>query len=171
MKGYTIQHSIELLEKKIKSLGSGGSSTAAQVSFNNTDTGLLATNVQDAISELNKRFIYSSSEKVVGKWLDGRPVYSKTFAIESPATAASALSVVDISALNVDTVIDLKGVVGTIPINWYLDATSHILAWVNGAKSDIVMNVGSTSVSTTGYITLLYLKPTPTKTRKKNKED
>ena len=50
MKGYTIQHSIELLEKKA---GSGsGASTASQVSFDNTGTGLDATNVQEALVEL-----------------------------------------------------------------------------------------------------------------------
>ena len=85
MKGYTIQKSIELLEKKAGS-GSGGASTAAEVSFDNTGTGLASTNVQTAISEVNTnvgglsgRFDYSTVEKVVGKWIDGRDIYQKTF--------------------------------------------------------------------------------------------
>lgn len=56
MKGYTIQNSIELLEKKAGS-GSGGASTAAEVSFDNTGTGLVATNVQGAISEVNSKIV------------------------------------------------------------------------------------------------------------------
>lgn len=79
MKGYTIQHSIELLEKEAGS-GSGGASTAAQVSFDNTGTGLVATNVQTAITEVNsKGVVYSTTEKVIGVWIDGTtPVYEKT---------------------------------------------------------------------------------------------
>lgn len=55
MKGYTIQNSIELLEKKA---GSGsGASSASNVSFDNTGTGLAATNVQGAITEVNSKII------------------------------------------------------------------------------------------------------------------
>ena len=53
MKGYTIQHSIDLLEKAVEnSGGSGGASTASDVSYNNTTSGLVATNVQAAIDEV-----------------------------------------------------------------------------------------------------------------------
>lgn len=52
MKGYTIQHSIELLEKQAGS-GSGGASTAADVSYDNTTSHLTADDVQEAIDELN----------------------------------------------------------------------------------------------------------------------
>lgn len=54
MKGYTIQHSIDLLEKAVEnSGGSGGASTASEVSYDNTTSGLVATNVQAAIDELD----------------------------------------------------------------------------------------------------------------------
>ena len=53
MKGYTIQHSIELLEEEVKNGGgSGGSTTAANVSYDNTDSGLTAETVQAAIDEI-----------------------------------------------------------------------------------------------------------------------
>lgn len=52
MKGYTIQHSIDLLEKAVDS--GGGSSSAADVSYDNTESGLTATNVQTAIDELSE---------------------------------------------------------------------------------------------------------------------
>ena len=54
MKGYTIQHSIDLLEKAVETGGgSGGGGTAADVSYSNTSSGLVATNVQTAIDEVN----------------------------------------------------------------------------------------------------------------------
>ena len=66
MKGYTIQHSIELLERQAGS-GSGGASTASEVSFDNTGTGLVATNVQSALAEVSARDNYSTDEIAIGK--------------------------------------------------------------------------------------------------------
>lgn len=55
MKGYTIQNSINLLEKG--GTGSSGSTTAANVTFDNTGTGMSANNVQGAISEVNSKIV------------------------------------------------------------------------------------------------------------------
>lgn len=53
MKEYTIQASIERLEKEVASGGGGGgSSSAASVTYDNTLSGLSATNVQSAIDEV-----------------------------------------------------------------------------------------------------------------------
>lgn len=53
MDKYTIQASIENLEKKVNSGGGGGgASSAANVSYDNTQSGLTATNVQAAIDEV-----------------------------------------------------------------------------------------------------------------------
>lgn len=53
MEKYTIQASIENLEKKVGSGGgSGGASSAANVTYDNTTSGLVATNVQAAIDEV-----------------------------------------------------------------------------------------------------------------------
>ena len=54
MRGYTIQHSIDLLEKKSGS-GSGESVTAEAVSYDNTTSLLTADNVQTAIDEVNTK--------------------------------------------------------------------------------------------------------------------
>ena len=52
MKGYTIQNSIRLLEKEENGGGSGGVTTAANVTYDNTISGLTATDVQAAIDEV-----------------------------------------------------------------------------------------------------------------------
>lgn len=76
MKGYTIQHSIELLEKN-QGGGSGGSTTAENVSYDNTGSGLTADDVQEAIDELkqdigaiNTGFDIKNTEHVIGKFLN-----------------------------------------------------------------------------------------------------
>ena len=109
MKGYTIQHSIELLEKKIKSLGSGGASTASEVSFDNTDTGLVATNVQGALSEIDLRSKYSTTKAKIGKWIDGRDVYRLVIVFENEIACPSqqwAQTSVPTSDLNVELLIN-----------------------------------------------------------------
>ena len=55
MKGYTIQHSIEKLEKAVENGGGGGggSTSAANVTYDNTQSGLTATDVQAAVDELD----------------------------------------------------------------------------------------------------------------------
>lgn len=52
MKGFTIQNSIDLLEKNANGGGGSGTTSAANVSYDNTTSGLTATNVQAAIDEV-----------------------------------------------------------------------------------------------------------------------
>lgn len=59
--------------------GAGGASSAEDVSYDNTTSGLEADNVQDAIDEVNSNLgEYTTSEKVVGKWINGEPIYQIT---------------------------------------------------------------------------------------------
>ena len=51
MKGFTIQNSIDLLEKNAK----GGDTSAESVTYDNTTSQLEATNVQGAIDEVNTK--------------------------------------------------------------------------------------------------------------------
>lgn len=110
MKGYTIQHSIELLEKNTGNGGSGAS-TAADVSYDNTSSGLTADDVQEAIDELNTSIkdghVYSTTEHYVGKWIDGSDMYEITFQNnETSIVGNSAIDVTSkISALGVDKII------------------------------------------------------------------
>ena len=54
MKGYTINKSIDLLENEVEALkGSSTGGTAADISYDNTSSGLTADDVQEAIDEIN----------------------------------------------------------------------------------------------------------------------
>ena len=88
MRGYTIQNSINLLEKE-KGGGAGGTSSAADVSFDNTGTGLAATNVQSALSEIDTRGNYTTTKTRIGTWTDGSPIYRQVFILETPVTLSN----------------------------------------------------------------------------------
>lgn len=180
MKGYTIQNSIELLEKKAGS-GSGGASTAAEVSFDNTGTGLVATNVQTAVSEVNSnvgelsgRFDYSTNEKAIGKWLDGTTLYEKTFT----GTTASDTTATKIADTGSDTVIRaFSGLVGGVrEINSYLDNLSNSVTWISSLNANELYNIATGAIfqSKDYYVTVHYTKPAPvtnTRSKKSKKEE
>lgn len=50
-----------------------------------------------------ERHIYSTDETVVGKWIDGRPVYEKTLIKQDSSTS------IDLSSLNIDKVVRYDG--------------------------------------------------------------
>lgn len=55
MKGYTIQNSIDLLEKNSGGGGEPQTVTAGAVTYDNTSSGLTADDVQEAIDEVNTK--------------------------------------------------------------------------------------------------------------------
>ena len=61
MKGYTIQNSIDLLEKKGNSGGGGGETSAADVSYDNKSSHLTADDVQEAIDEINAKIVSTAA--------------------------------------------------------------------------------------------------------------
>ena len=93
MKGYTIQNSITLLEKEVKNGGSGGSTTAAGVSYDNTTSGLTATDVQAAIDEIVNEMPTTATEVCYDNTTSGLTATDVQAAIdeivdEMPTTAA-----------------------------------------------------------------------------------
>ena len=54
---------------------------------------------------------YSTEEKVVGKWIDGKPIYEKV--INSEYLLNNGTISIDVSSLNIDNIIQLKGMTFT----------------------------------------------------------
>ena len=185
MKGYTIQNSIDLLEKNG---GGSGASSAADISFDNTGTGLVATNVQTAISEVNSnvnglssRFDYSTTEKVVGKWVDNSVIYESTVHIDALPAAASTGTDYPHGIANIDKIVGITGVIlfpggNVAPIPHVIskaDAVTSQIGLVANA-TNIVINVGADRSGCDAYVTLQYTKTAPvtnTRNKKSKKED
>ena len=59
-------------------------------------------------SVMSRRFKYSTEEQVVGEWIDGKPIYQKTYALTNIAVAANAeVAIVDLSTLGVETFVEI----------------------------------------------------------------
>lgn len=183
MKGYTIQHSIDLLEEEVKNK-TGGASTAVEVSYDNTDSGLTAETVQAAIDEIDGNIstlsgkvsdletptLFLTDEVQVGVLSDNTPVYEKTYTLTGADVPVSGTAkVVDIGVIN------LKGIRGfldltdeVLPINFYYDG--YLNANTRYVKTDhslyIVANIPNRTCNEATF-TITYTKPDISNTRKK----
>lgn len=131
-----------------------GTTSAADVTYSNTSSGLTATNVQAAIDET---VTYSSSEHVVGKWIDGRTLYRKAY---SGNTNQTATFVIDAS-LKTGVVIPIKyeGAIKYAGSSWQpfvnTFSGSAISAWpvINDSTG---LNMIIQNLTINGYILAVY---------------
>ena len=166
MKGYTIQKSIDLLEKSIEtSGGSGEAPSASDVSYDNTSSGLTGTNVQSAINELALRFNISTTESVIGKWGD-EILYAKL---------VDCGELPDRTTKTVDPQIsDLKDVKNIIPIIGYAEDPTFCefagkLARFQARSTGISIVTTETWAGYTCTMLLMYTKNQPTRKSTKKK--
>lgn len=105
--------------------------TTLENAINNTTFSNLETQNKDlvgAINEVNKSNTYSTEEQVVGKWIDGKPVYRKTYTnLGISVTPANVwFDIVDVGELNIDTLINCyanPSKTTTMALNTLIDGT------------------------------------------------
>ena len=129
---------------------------------------------------------YSTEEKIVGTWIDGKPIYQRTWVVQSEAPTGTARNqnLFSLSGLNIDDVLDISGTLkradGQIwKINTFGTSADNIedlnnqayntfvfIRTLNGAVSSLAFNTGSISnngnpfKNATFRITLQYTKTT-----------
>lgn len=83
--------------------------SASDVSYDNTGSGLAATSVQDAVDEVAASVeavkaslaageVYSTEEVRIGTWVDGEPLYRKTYVLSMQVDASGLNKFVNIDA-------------------------------------------------------------------------
>lgn len=108
--------------------------------------------------QLLTNYNYSSTEQVIGTWIDGKPLYRKTFV----DTTASTSYQIDVSDLNIDFVAWMYGVirdpnnVTTVASGFYTSSTTYFALVYNSAGLGV--RTGSGYISCTKYITIEYTK-------------
>lgn len=91
----------------------------------NADTfNTMQDNIEDAIQEnilltnyVDNKLTYSTDEIVVGKWIDGKPLYRKVF--QNVSITSSNSDLVDISGLGIQTVVKVYGIIDTSTSNHF----------------------------------------------------
>ena len=94
--------------------GSGGSSALSEM----TDVTFTNLQVNDVLKYNGSVWVngddlheYSTEEKVIGKWIDGKPIYEKV--INSGYLPNASSISINVSTLNIDSIIQLKGITFT----------------------------------------------------------
>lgn len=104
---------------------------------------------------------YSTSEQVIGTWIDGKPLYRKTLMLSNPTLQAD--SSVGTGLTNVKRVVNMYGVTynGTysVPIVFYNSLATAYIQWVYYRYSDSAL-MYHFYWGTEAYITLEYTKTT-----------
>lgn len=121
---------------------------AAGVTYNNLNSGLSATTVQGAIDELNKLSCYSTSERIIGSWTNGRPLYESI--VSYSQTNISSTKNISISSLGANfafiaqgIIKDSSGNVMSFPYFSASDDTVNYAAYINSSYTTLTIQVGS----------------------------
>lgn len=110
--------------------------------------------------------IYSTEETVIGSWIDGRPLYRKTWVAETPSEIGAYKPIVSedpvfyvINALPRTYGFVAYNTGNLPPINMYVTNTNYIGTWFLNRKIQCIIG-GAGWANKTIYITLEYTKTT-----------
>ena len=133
--------------------------TVANVVTTNTssDTDTYSCNYTDAqLNTINNKFNYSETEQAIGIWKDGKTWYRTVTTFQSLSSRANNTATINISSLNIDTIIDIKGV--STDKNFVLGGDAQAIGW-NQAKTQIIIYFNnSTANYYEGHIIIEYTK-------------
>ena len=101
------------------------------------------TTVPEGYEEVPDPSVYSTEEKVIGTWIDGKPIYRKTFYLTGSNSSTS------ITSLNTDKVwVD----VSASYITWQVTSTQKRVCPVS------ILHVGSSACANIGFQANVYIK-------------
>lgn len=117
------------------------------------------------VNKFSKSDLYSTTEKIVGCWTDGRPVYQKTFTFTTPSSINTDTNIVTVP--DGETVIDYCGIIsrsdgGIMYLGSNYPSQSNSLFFVTSStnlKCKFRVSI-STDTSRPAVITLKYTKST-----------
>ena len=76
---------------------------------NNTAPYMNADNLNNNFNYLDGKNDYSTNEIVVGKWIDGKPIYRKVLNLTSPSVLNTNVNIANLTSLNIENLIKLEG--------------------------------------------------------------
>ena len=124
---------------------------------------ITVTGIRDKVSDAEKNFNkYSTTEEVIGTWIDGKPIYRKCF--NYTATTGEVI-VADLSSLNIDTVCHMYGnfkdgnaLIESIP--FYLHSAYTVTPFYKLADKSLRLTANIANLTGTGVVIIEYTKTT-----------
>lgn len=82
------------------------------------------------VNQFSKGDLYSTDEKIIGQWIDGKPVYQKTIVLSTALTVSTNWTTTPVSTSNMDSFIGISNVLTDDGTNWQC---------VNAAKDNFIL--------------------------------
>ena len=118
---------------------------------------------------LEQESVYSTEEQVIGKWIDGKPLYRKVLNITLPENALNSdYECADLSSLNIDKLVKLGGLIDAastqVMLNLAYKGNSQYCScyYTKATKMLRYATNNEQYVNVTAYIILKYTKTTDT---------
>ncbi len=130
--------------------------------LNSNSTSQTDTYSCEKINEMTEE-IYSTEEQIIGKWIDGKPIYRKVF---TGTTNGSNNTIIAKTTLNIDKLINSNGIMYNSGVQINIGKSESIgntngntRVWIN--NENVVFTVGSDLTIGFSYIAVLeYTKTT-----------
>lgn len=129
---------------------------AAELDELNTSVGQINGNIEQINNNLNelanRNFVYSTSEKIVGTWIDNETIYARTFSIVNPSNNQIIESDITKKLIKIEAfAVGTNGYTFTIP---YTSSETNIYSTPNG----LMFRSNETWNGFTLYVTYYYTK-------------
>lgn len=139
------------------------SNVAKDITFKANNTEWKVGNVADALDSLyisKTTDNYSTTEKVVGTWIDGKPLYQQTVITTTPNSSNGTSKPVP---SNIDTLVKFEGTMKNANSDWNIfafDYSTINIYYHNGSDELNWLNIPDHSRNKTAYLTFYYTKTT-----------
>ena len=106
---------------------------------------------------------YDTNERIIGRWVDGKPLYRKSYEVTTPPALKSSTVLFtyssDIEIQDIDGCILAPD--ENVPVNFYYAIDNYVSCWSNYKNKQIKMYVGNSAYTNRpAIITILYTKTT-----------
>ena len=110
-------------------------------------------------NKFSKGDLYSTDEKMIGQWIDGKPLYQKSFYATNITLTGGTTEIGDLSGLSIDKafIVDVFGMDSD-----YSYSTGYITAWIRLANNNIGLITTNGNILPMDYVavTFQYTKTT-----------
>ena len=142
---------------------------AEDVVYSNTDSRIASTNVQAAI---DNTIIYSLTETVIGKWIDGKPIYRKVIPFTEVTTSNTTIG----TTSDLEHLVHLTGSAYSVQYDQFYNIpnvhSSIYDYYINCLiyQDNVLLRMGPSITSIDGFVIVEYTKSTDTANRSLQKK-
>ena len=92
--------------------------------LNATNLNKLQQNIEEELNEITPKFEYSTTETVVGKWIDNKPIYRKVIHVNSLTPSGTDYANIPHGINNIDKLVNIR-CMGSVESSTFFNFTNY----------------------------------------------